>query len=152
MRHNIKPLKQTYSNLEELQHYDAIYNIAARLGFDSCEEAWEANPSYWINGHNELVVVKARKKHVLPKVNCKFGAPMGMANIVQAHLDNKFYLIKLKWVDGDYTANGVYWGNNGKDNIYWAYNEYNHIYVRASSRKEAKEKVRELVATARFYN
>lgn len=151
-KHNIKSVREFYQSLDELQHYDQYYNIAFRLGFDTCQAAWEANPRYYIELDNSFVIVKPRKKHVLPKVDCKYGAPMGMGNIILGTNSPKLYLIKLKWVDGDYTANGVYWGNNGKDNIYWAYNFCNQIFVRASSRKEAKEKVRELVATARFFN
>lgn len=151
-KHNIKSVRESYSSLEDLQYYDSLYSIASRLGFRTCQEAWEANPRYYIELDNSFVIVKSRKKHVLPQVSCKFGAPMGMRNVINLDLGKKFYLIKLEWIDGDYTANGVYWGNNGKDNIYYAYNKYNQIFVRAASRIEAKDKVRELVATARFYN
>ena len=37
-------LKNEYENFEEFAAYDEIYGLAKRLGFDSAEEAWEANP------------------------------------------------------------------------------------------------------------
>ena len=151
MKHNIKSVHETYSNLTEMESFDAIWGIAARLGFDSCQEAWEANPRYWIDNQNNLVIVKARKKHILPKYNCQYGAPMGMGNVIDSRFP-KLYLIKLLWIDGDYTPNGIYWGNTGRDNIYYAYNDYNRIYVRASSRIEAKNEIRKLMSSARFYN
>lgn len=151
-KHNIKSVRETYQSLEELQHYDSMYNIASRLGFETCQAAWEANPRYYIKLDNSFVMVKPRKKHILPKFNCQYGAPMGMGNVISGTA-TKLSLIKLDWIDGDYTKNGVYWGNNGTDNIYYAYNKYNQIYVRASSRKEAKEKVRALVGQkVAFYN
>jgi hypothetical protein len=151
MKHNIKSVRESYQSLEDLQYYDSLYSIASRLGFNSCQEAWEANPRYWIDNRNNLIIVKPRKKHVLPKVDCSRGAPMGMRNIIDVNFP-KLYLIKLPWIDGDYTPNGIYWGNTGRDNIYYAYNEYNRIYIRASSRIEAKNEVRKLMSSARFYN
>ena len=37
-------VQESYKNLEELKSYDGIYNIAKRLGFNSAEELWDANP------------------------------------------------------------------------------------------------------------
>lgn len=37
-------LQKEYEDFEEFSHYDEIYHLAERLGFDSAEEAWEANP------------------------------------------------------------------------------------------------------------
>ena len=37
-------LQKQYANFEEFAEFDAIYNLAKRLGYDSAEEAWEANP------------------------------------------------------------------------------------------------------------
>lgn len=38
-------LRTRYADLEEFTAYCNTYNIHARLGFDSPEEAWEANPT-----------------------------------------------------------------------------------------------------------
>jgi hypothetical protein len=33
-----------YSSLKELERWDRTYGIVSRMGFDSAEEAWDANP------------------------------------------------------------------------------------------------------------
>ena len=38
-------LHNVYSNLEEFSEYDTIYGLHERLGFETAEEAWEANPT-----------------------------------------------------------------------------------------------------------
>lgn len=38
------PLRDEYTDFEEFEAYDEMYNLSGRLGFDSAEEAWEANP------------------------------------------------------------------------------------------------------------
>ena len=37
-------LRKVYGSHGEFVSYDSIYNIARRIGFDSTEEAWDANP------------------------------------------------------------------------------------------------------------
>ena len=37
-------LQKNYANLEEFQSYNEIYFISKRLGYESAESAWEANP------------------------------------------------------------------------------------------------------------
>jgi hypothetical protein len=37
-------LQRQYTDFEEFAVYDGMYGLARRLGFDSAEEAWEANP------------------------------------------------------------------------------------------------------------
>ena len=37
-------LRDQYANLEEFASYSETYNLTARLGFDSTEAVWEANP------------------------------------------------------------------------------------------------------------
>jgi hypothetical protein len=38
-------LQEVYSNFEEFQSYSEMYGLAERLGFQSAEEAWQANPT-----------------------------------------------------------------------------------------------------------
>ena len=38
-------LHTTFSSFEEFQAYDEIYGNVKRLGFESAEEAWKANPT-----------------------------------------------------------------------------------------------------------
>jgi hypothetical protein len=44
-------LQNVYSDFEEFNDYNEIYNLAKRLGFKSAEEAWDANPT--IQGSTE---------------------------------------------------------------------------------------------------
>ena len=37
-------LRKSYTDLEEWKSYSQTYGLAERLGFDTAEEAWEANP------------------------------------------------------------------------------------------------------------
>lgn len=91
-------------------------------------------------------------KTKIPKlinVSNRYGAPMGRNNFIPLDIEpnTKLNIRKLKWIDGDYTANGAYWGNTGKDFIYRATGETEteqvEIFVRAENHKQAKEFVQE---------
>lgn len=91
-------------------------------------------------------------KTKIPKMtmlNCSRGAPMGCRNFIPLDIETntKLNIRKLKWIDGDYTANGAYWGNTGKDFIYRATGETEtervEIFVRAENHKQAKEFIAE---------
>lgn len=90
---------------------------------------------------------------------------MGRTNQVPSDGDErnavcKMRLERLKFVDGDYDVKGAYWGSG--DPIYFARSVttftdsrgefYAEVFVRARSREEAKEKVRELMCGATFFN
>ena len=68
----------------------------------------------------------------------------------------KVSLRRLRWVDGDYDEAGAYWGYCSGTWIYRAIFETadscEDIFVRATSREDAKEQVREQLPGARFYN
>ena len=102
-------------------------------------------------------------KLTLPMRSCKFGAPMGQSNQLpnDCNAPIKLQMEKLKWIDGDYICDGTYFGGGNEDNIYCAFGEesksgyhFNQvkIFVRAFTRNEAKEEIRNLVPNARFYN
>ena len=59
-------------------------------------------------------------------------------------------------MDGDYDQGGAYWGGGSGDFIYRAIRtaaeEDCELFVRARTRTEAKEEVRETIPNARFYN
>jgi len=38
-------LQDQYESFEEFEQYDAMYGLAARLGFADAATAWEANPT-----------------------------------------------------------------------------------------------------------
>lgn len=89
----------------------------------------------------------------LPKAYSKYGAEMGRRSIIPDNMGSpKLNMIKLDWVDGDYDFGVAYFGNTGKDNVYWAKGDGYECFVRARSRAEAKEEVLCLIGNARFYN
>lgn len=56
-------VRDNWSSLEELQVYSETYGIAERLGYESAEELWEANPT--VQGStipSDLKVVEVVKK------------------------------------------------------------------------------------------
>lgn len=91
-------------------------------------------------------------------VNCKYGAPLGQRNLVGYLAD--LYLQRVRWVDGDYSPDGTYWGHGTKSSMWVAFNgpqdpDYQpafgtRIWVRARTRKEAAREVRRLYPTAKF--
>ena len=109
-------------------------------------------------------------KPKLSNVSSKYGCPMGRigAYPIDANAPLKLHLTRLKLIDGDYDQGGAYWGNTPGTSIYWALSdeevatrfargsstdriEQVSIFVRATSREDAKTKVRQHVHNARFY-
>ncbi len=98
------------------------------------------------NEHNERIVT---------------GSQMGRRNTLPNDLPDsdrqdtyKLHLVRVPFVDGDYDQGGAYWGSPA--NLYLASESLPSpsgitVYVRASSRHEAKQKVLSLVPTAKFY-
>jgi hypothetical protein len=78
---------------------------------------------------------------------------MGRANKLPVNREApvKLSLVKLPWVDGDYTPDGTYWGYVIGTNIYWATNGETEVFVMAASRQDAKAGVIAELPLARFY-
>lgn len=90
-------------------------------------------------------------------VSSKHGAPLGDAGDKGPMLDNyRFSLQKLKMVDGCYDLAGTYWGQGAPLYGYMGYSEEQGFgvrgFVRANSRAEAKQQVRDFYPKARFYS
>lgn len=83
---------------------------------------------------------------------------MGRANVIEEpDASIKFSLYQMKMTDGDYDAQGAYWGCGNRD-IGWMYHArgdgplwMNEMFVRAKTREEAKAAVRLLFENAKFY-
>lgn len=78
-------------------------------------------------------------------VNSRYGAPMGASNSV-GDLTQPCHLQRLRLVDGDYGADGTYWGNSPSHGDIWAAftpDLATLIYVRAKSRRDAISEVLE---------
>jgi hypothetical protein len=167
-------LRDQYQNFVEFVHYAETYGLAGRLGFDSAEAAWEANPV--VEGSvnpADFRVRCERYRLVLPSGSSSRGAQMGRRNILPAAQPAtiKLHLIRLKWADGDYDQWGAYWGNSGRTSIFAAVSETIfpwisnwdgstvsdphrvEIYVRAINRADAKCSVRKTLAgtAVKFY-
>lgn len=100
-------------------------------------------------------------KLILPNGSSKYGARMGRRNVLPLDINTpiKLQMERLKWVDGDYDQGGAYWGGGSGDNVYCAFayapasiDFSTAIFVRAKSRIEAKELVREYLPNCRFFN
>jgi len=84
------------------------------------------------------------------------GAPMGRRDhITEPDFPIKFHLVQLRWVDGDYDQGGAYWGNSGGTDIFHAWGngkeEEQEMFIRATSRTEARCEVRKMFPNCRFY-
>ena len=70
-------------------------------------------------------------------VNSSRGAPVGASS----HLDDPelpLYVQRIKFVDGDYAADGTYWGGLPSSPLWCGFaGSVNRVYVRAPSRSEA---------------
>lgn len=76
----------------------------------------------------------------LPKLSCKYGAPMGRHN---AHISGKCKLQKCPMVDGGaYDNGGAYWGCGL---TLWVCQDLEGglFFVRAKNRNEAKKAIQE---------
>jgi hypothetical protein len=79
---------------------------------------------------------------------CRYGAPMGDRNHQSQQPGVRCYLQRVRFVDGDYGADGTYWGGGpGNNNLWCAFDaphaEHVRIYVRADNREAAKAAVLE---------
>ena len=167
-------LRDQYQNFAEFAHYAETYGLVARLGFDSAEAAWEANPV--VEGSTTPADYRLHREPdqlVLPSGSSARGAQMGRRNVLPAVAPAalKLHLTRLRWVDGDYDQWGAYWGNSGNGDVYCAQSEEVYpwrsnwdgstveephrveIFVRAHSRESAKMQVREILSgvEVRFY-
>lgn len=84
------------------------------------------------------------------------GSSMGRrSSHVQSDEKVKCYLRKLRWVDGDYDEQGAYWGYVSGTHIYWCNfdlgDSNEDIFVRATSRDDAKQQIKEQLPNAVFF-
>lgn len=87
------------------------------------------------------------------------GSQMGRRNVEPNNPEtcfDKLHLVRLPFVDGDYDNWGTYWGSPA--NVWCAFSDdQNHTdyairyFVRADSREEAKELIREQLPNVTFY-
>jgi len=95
-------------------------------------------------------------KFKLPHASSKYGAQMGRPDSIPIKLVNrKFYLNKLKFVDGCHDQGGAYWGCPA--NVYWAHNgeqdsDFCQMFFRANNREHAKTLISKRIVNASFFN
>lgn len=92
-------------------------------------------------------------KHKLPKVNCKYGAPMGRTgNVSEPDATVTFNLKRVTINSQGYDEGGAYWGTG--EPLYWAFGEgteeVQEMFTRAQNRTEAKRKVLLVFPNARW--
>jgi hypothetical protein len=108
---------------------------------------------------------KSKQPEPLSQLSCKFGAPMGRRNTMDAdreHFHGTMHLTVVPMIDGDYDRGGAYWGaatpKTGWLYRAWYYGEdedgdvvHIEMFVRGVTRRAAKLKVLEEFPKARFY-
>ena len=95
----------------------------------------------------------------LPEVNCSRGAPMGRCEThnIDPEAPAKFCLQAMHLVDGDYDRGGAYWGcwtreHGGMWHAYACHDDEEvEMFIRAKTREQAKEQIRERYPNARFF-
>lgn len=90
----------------------------------------------------------------LSNVSSDRGAPMGRGDTPPETDNQRFYLQRIKPVDGDYDEGGAYWGFGWGTNPLWRWVTEDHTgegFVRAVSRDQAQQHIREDYPNARFF-
>ena len=83
-------------------------------------------------------------------VNSSRGAPMGASSRLEDPAQ-PLYVQRIKFVDGDYSADGTYWGGPPSIPLWCGFaGTDNRIYVRALSRAEAITEILEQFPEALF--
>lgn len=88
-------------------------------------------------------------KIVIPKVSCKYGAPMGRMSASDVVGKCKLQRMNMSSC-GCYDESGAYWGC-GDPMFVCEDADGDHIYLRASSRKDAKQQLIEKFPYISFY-
>ena len=78
----------------------------------------------------------------LPKVDCRYGSPMGRRDVPPGEDNPQLCLQRVPFIDGCYDRGGAYWG--GPANLWCASDRDGQVwlFVRAGSRAEAMERLR----------
>jgi len=86
-----------------------------------------------------------------PRVKAKYGAPMGRVNRYHPADEALLHLRRVYLNSGGYDNGGAYWGH-GKP-LYAAYDKRGEtcVFVYATSRDGAKDKVLKMMPDATFY-
>ena len=85
------------------------------------------------------------------------GAQMGRCNRLPLQFMGtnaepvKLQMERLRWVCYDYDTGGAYWGRSNGDFIFCAWKDNAKVFVRANTRNQAKQLVREHFPKAKFY-
>lgn len=71
-------------------------------------------------------------------VSCARGAPLGAGNHIEPD-QYELYVQRIRFIDGDYAADGTYWGGYPSEPLYCGFSAEGdtRIYVRAADRAEA---------------
>ncbi len=69
--------------------------------------------------------------------SCQYGAPMGRAQLWQALFPARWYCQRIRYIDGDYSADGTYWGGGSPLFAVFDYEVRTLCFYRAKDRREA---------------
>jgi hypothetical protein len=100
----------------------------------------------------------ANRPDPITECSSKYGAPMGRRSDLAGDGEPiKLHLRYVPFVDGCYDQGGAYWGSPANLYVAWGYEdqgdgEYRYeYYIRANSRNDAKDVVKEHRHNATFY-
>jgi len=107
-------LRSNYDNdFEQFKGYDEVYNIAQRLGFDTPEAAWEANPKVYGSVYPEDLHVVGAVEKESSSDEAKYGH--GFDN--HPLIDMLWDYLQADVVDGHYDRVNTGWGTKTKQGL-----------------------------------
>ena len=83
--------------------------------------------------------------------SCRSGAPLGACNLFDED-GGPLYVQRIRFIDGDYAADGTYWGGYPSAPLWCGFSDdgLSRVYVRANNRDEAVAVIVSDHPTARF--
>lgn len=122
-------VQDNYETLEELQEYDEIYGIAKRLGYNSAEELWNANPV--ISGSTDPKDLKVIKEATVSKKNID-----KLLNLAKSEDKEEF----INEFDNIYNTAAEMWLDAGKQRkLMTMYLSNKYIFTGSNSEKTCKK-------------
>ena len=90
---------------------------------------------------------------IIDEVSSKYGAPMGRRDCVSEPLFPVMFCLRQIPLSQGYDQGGAYWGTGGTLWVAWGdgQEEVQELYMRASTRAEAKRRVLSEFPNAQFY-
>jgi hypothetical protein len=104
-------VQENYDSFEEFDRFCNTYDIHIRIGYKTLEQAWKANPIIEGSTNPEDLRRVPLMDLVVPRVDTKYGAPMGRySNTKEERPGDKKLFVRLIRLTEGYDKGGAYWG------------------------------------------